>query len=426
MAVTATHLTTGSDTTNQTGPYSTASITPTANRLVLAAVAVTVGASPTPALTLSGCGLTWVQVDQTVAGARTVHLFRAMGAAPTAGVLSITGDGTTTMTSALWTVAEFAGVDTSGTNGSGAIVQSVNAKPANTTSVSVAFGSAITAGNATFGAVAPAVAEAPAAGSGWTSLGSTTQTAPTTGLLGEWAAAGQQNVTASWTTSASPFVAGAEIKAGGPSAVSSALSGTGTLTAGTTPAATRAAALGGSGTLTTTQTTTQASAASLSGSGSLSATPTPSVARTAALGGSGTLAASSSPSVARAAALSGTGTLSAATSGFVAAPFSGSGTLTAAQSPAVARAAALSGSGTLSATQLPAATRSAALSGSGALTAAAVFAATRSAALSGSGSLLARIAYRFSVWTGTTWARVAPRVWTGTSWDDVTVTVVDD
>lgn len=425
MAVTSTHLTTGSDTTNQTTPYATASISPTAGRLVLAAVAVTVGVSPTPALTLSGCGLTWVQVDQTVAGARTVHLFRAMGGSPTTGSLSIAGDGTTTMTSALWTVSEFAGVDTSGTNGSGAIVQSVNAKPANGTSVSVALPSAITSGNASFGAVAVSVAEAPAAGAGWTGLGSIAQTAPTTGLLGEWAAVGQQNVAASWTTSASPFVVGVEIKAGGPSTVAANLSGSGSLSTSQAVVVSGSAALGGSGTLGAVPSPAVARASALSGAGTLSADPAPAGSAAAALSGSGSLTATTGPGVVRAAALSGAGTLAASTS-LTAASLSGGGQLSASQQVAVARTGSLSGTGALTAGQALSVVRAAALTGSGTLSTTQQLAVARAAALTGSGSLLAKVVYRLAWWTGTRWSRVISRVWTGSSWDDVLVTVADN
>lgn len=210
MAVTAIPLTTGSSTANATS-YTTDSITPTPGRLVLVAVYATV-ASGSTTVDLSGCGLTWVKVDQTGATARSIHLFRGRGPTTTAGPLTITGS--VSMTSALWQVTEFNGTDTSGADGSGAVVQSVNSRPGSATLVNVPLPSDVTAGNAVFGAVGVAVQEAPAVGGApWTSLGTTTQSAPTSGLLGEFAAEALQNITASWTTSASSFVVGAEIKA---------------------------------------------------------------------------------------------------------------------------------------------------------------------------------------------------------------------
>lgn len=209
MAVTAIPLTTGSSTSN-VASYTTASISPTPGRLVLVAVLATVG-SGTVDVTLAGCGLTWTKVEQTPAAARTVHLFRAMGA-PTSGALTITGS--TSMTSALWQAVEFNGVDTSGTNGSGAIVQSVNTRPGSATSVTVPFNAAIDTTNSVYGAVGVAVQESPAVGGApWTLIGTTTQSAPTSGLLVEFAATARQEIAASWTTAAAAFVVGAEIKA---------------------------------------------------------------------------------------------------------------------------------------------------------------------------------------------------------------------
>jgi len=210
VAVTAIPLTTGSSTTNGLS-YTTASVTPTANRLVLVAVLATVG-SGTTTVALSGCGLNWVKVDQTPDVARTVHLFRARGSAPTTGPLTITGS--SAMTSALWQVSEFNGADTTGTDGSGAIVQSVNARPGSGTSVNVAFNLPVDGANSTYGVVGVAVQESPVVGgSPWTSLGSTTQSGPTSGLLAEFSTSARQDVAASWSTAAASFVVGVEIKA---------------------------------------------------------------------------------------------------------------------------------------------------------------------------------------------------------------------
>lgn len=216
MTVTATHLTTGSSTTNASS-YNTASITPTANRLVLVGFTITVASSPSPTPAVTGCGLTWEQVDQTVVGSRTVHVFRTMGAAPTTGALTIAG---ASLTSALWSLVEYDGVDTSGTNGSGAIAQSFNSKPANTTSLSTAFPVAPTAGNGGFAAVSINVQENPTPGAGW-SGNATSQSAPVTGLIGLFAGSCPANVAASWTTSAAPFVVGVEVKAAAAAAAAS-------------------------------------------------------------------------------------------------------------------------------------------------------------------------------------------------------------
>ena len=101
----------------------TASATPTANRLQIAYVASAAAAAPsTP--TCTGQGLTWVQVQTSnfVAGNRRLTVFRAMGPSPTAGALTFDFAGQT-QTSVAWGQIEFSGVDTSGSNGSGAVIQ---------------------------------------------------------------------------------------------------------------------------------------------------------------------------------------------------------------------------------------------------------------------------------------------------------------
>lgn len=171
------------------------------------------------------------------------------------------------------------------------------------------------------------------------------------------------------------------------SAASAGLSGSGTLSAGTTPAVTRSAALSGSGTLSTTQRLGVARSAALSGAGTLSAVQLLGVVRAVALSGEGTLSASPSPGFTRTAALTGSGTLLASTLGYANGVLSGSGTLSATISGAWLKAAALSGSGTLTAAAVPALQAVGALSGTGTLVAATP-AVPVSAALSGAGYLV--------------------------------------
>lgn len=213
MAVTATHLATATDTTNAS-PWLTASITPTAGRLILAYVGITSTATAASTPTLSGCGVTWVLVATT--GTNVVHenaLFRAMGT-PTAGQVTITSIATAP-TRCNWTIAEFDGVDTSGTNGSGAIVQSITSRPLAVTSVSVAFSAGITAGNGSFGGVDLNIGDTLTAGTGWTALGQATVATPVGAILGMagTSGVGVSPIAASWTNSSNAWVIGAEIKA---------------------------------------------------------------------------------------------------------------------------------------------------------------------------------------------------------------------
>ena len=202
MAITAAALT-GSNSTTDASSYNTASITPTADRLVLAAVLSKKASAPdTP--TLSGNGLTWVQVATV-----TFHtigtpilrltLFRAMGASPSTGAVTIDFGGATQLSCA-WSLVEFADIDTGGTNGSAAVVQSATnaadavAAQALLTVTLAAFGSA---GNATYGAFGSSnvTTTETVVGSGFTQLHRTGGVDPRT-LLTEWRADNDTSVDA--------------------------------------------------------------------------------------------------------------------------------------------------------------------------------------------------------------------------------------
>lgn len=158
MAIGVSALTLGSSSTNTT-TYNTASITPTANRLVLLAIEMARSgtAAPPAVFTVTGNGLTWVEVAKVGVGFSSganyngqVSLFRAMGASPSAGAVQIVTDATAT--SMAWSIVEFSGIDTSGTNGSGAIVQSVTNRNDSVTTVTATLGTFSNANNATYGA----------------------------------------------------------------------------------------------------------------------------------------------------------------------------------------------------------------------------------------------------------------------------------
>lgn len=213
MAVAFNHLTTDSSTAN-VSPYVTASLTPTAGRVYLVGLMVGATTSPNPTPTITGWGLTWTQVVQNVAGFRASYIFRATGT-PTAGALTITTTGANLPNGCFWSVVEAAGADMTGTNGSGAIVQSHEARPLAATSVSSAFPTAPTAGNGGFAVVGIGGAqETVTPGAGWTGA-STSQTTPNNSMAGMWAASCPSAISASWTSSVTSFLAGVEIKAAG-------------------------------------------------------------------------------------------------------------------------------------------------------------------------------------------------------------------
>lgn len=133
----------------------TVSITPTANRLVVVSVYAR-RATSTTTPTASGNSLTYVEITNLsmVAGGTPgrITVFRAMGASPSSGNITIDFAGET-QDGCCVSVSEYDGVDTSGTHGSGAVVQSGTGTAGSGTAMSVtlaAFGDATN--NAAFGA----------------------------------------------------------------------------------------------------------------------------------------------------------------------------------------------------------------------------------------------------------------------------------
>lgn len=175
MSVVASNLTSGSDSVDRQS-YSTASITPSANKLILLSIAARHASLDPVDPVVTGCGLTWVKVnsvnwDNSGSQKRT-HLYRAMGASPSTGAITMDFSAQTAQNDVLWSVDEFDGVDTSGTNGSGAVVQSVtnfnNNSPSNGLTITLAaFGST---NNATFGVFGTDTNTGHAVGAGFSSL----------------------------------------------------------------------------------------------------------------------------------------------------------------------------------------------------------------------------------------------------------------
>lgn len=141
MAVGMNRLTTGAG-----GSGTTGSFTPTANALVLAFVVADDFASGPNIALGNGNGLTWVNLfDANIYLINTFNscgLFYAMATSPSSGGISISG--TCPMQ---WDIIEFTGVSTSGSNGSGAIIQSTQTAVGAPGSTAT-FGSATDSANA--------------------------------------------------------------------------------------------------------------------------------------------------------------------------------------------------------------------------------------------------------------------------------------
>ena len=169
--------------TSNLSSFASASFTPTANALVLVTVANTkASAADTP--TLTGNGLTYVQVASTTWDASTakrITLFRAMGSSPSAGAVTADFAGAG-QTGCHICAVQFTGVDTSGTNGSGAIVQS-GTNSGGTASVTVTLSALTGSANAVY--MASANRTVPFTGTpeaGWTENNDTSHASPNHGF----------------------------------------------------------------------------------------------------------------------------------------------------------------------------------------------------------------------------------------------------
>jgi len=176
-APTFTNLTSSGTSTDATS-FTTASVTPTASRLILVVVhAYMASASQPPQPTVTGNGITYALVlgqDVDVAGSdrATMWVFRGMSASPSAGAVTI-DFGATTIGAIDWSVDQSDGnVDTSGTNGSGAVVsgQTGGVTVANATSATVTYPAAITAGNSGYAAFCHQVNQVKTPRTNWSEL----------------------------------------------------------------------------------------------------------------------------------------------------------------------------------------------------------------------------------------------------------------
>lgn len=173
--VTFTQLTSGTATAE---PATTASVSPGANRLQLLAAVVTTTSGANPPvdarLSVSGAGLTWVQHGNGVlySSRRMLYLFRALGASPSSGALTLdyAPFGGETFQEMAWTLCEVDGVDTSGTNGSGAVGTAATGSQAGGTSVTATISGTPGANDATFFAAGCEVDGTVTVESGWDEL----------------------------------------------------------------------------------------------------------------------------------------------------------------------------------------------------------------------------------------------------------------
>lgn len=223
MALAFSALTSGETNTNATS-YTTASVSPGADRLILLCLTINRNSAAAVTPTISGNGLTWVQIGSTVTFATDVTIqsaiciFRAMGASPSAGAITVDHGGVT-HEGLQWAVIEVTGMDTSGTNGSGAIVQSDSARLPTVAeaalSISKALASFADSNNRGFAWACHSFTEQIVPRTSWTELVDvSTATAPSRDSEAQWsdAAGADATVSCSWaTTSSRAAIMGLEI-----------------------------------------------------------------------------------------------------------------------------------------------------------------------------------------------------------------------
>ena len=242
VPVTQTVLTAGHD-PNNLRTYTTGSIAPGSNALITVAVLTHQSSSAAPVPTLSGGGMTgWDVVATTTFNGVTpldrVTVFRAMSATPGSGPITITSS--VTVSNCQWIVSQWDGVETSGTNGSAAIVQTGGTSGTAVNGLTVTLGAFADPGDVAYGVFGIASATPVAtAGSGFTRIDEQPSGEGTTGdLFAEWVA-NHNAIDATWT-SRNAGALGVEIRAaaggGGVSASLSTLTASPTsLTAGSAP-----------------------------------------------------------------------------------------------------------------------------------------------------------------------------------------------
>jgi hypothetical protein len=216
--ITQTLLTAGSDITNQK-IYTTASIAPAANTLVTIAVIGHTSTAASPSPTVTGGGMAaWVEVatitfNSVATPLKRMSIFRAMSAAPGSGPITVSFP--TTESNAAWVVSQWTGVDQSGTNGSGAIAQTVTNSADGVSSIGATLAALGGPNNVAFGVVGTngsAIGINP--GAGFTEIAEQKPAEGTATIIAAQFAANQTAPSASWTGAFAAAILAVEIKAG--------------------------------------------------------------------------------------------------------------------------------------------------------------------------------------------------------------------
>jgi protocatechuate 3,4-dioxygenase beta subunit len=216
--ITHTLLTAGNDPANL-GVYNTASISPAANALVTIAVVGHRSTAAAASPTVTGGGMpAWVEVATATFSTvgtplKRMSIFRAMSASPGSGPITITFSATES--NASWIVSQWTGVNTTGTNGSGAIAQALTNPADGATSISATLAALGSPNNVAYGVVGTsgtAIGINP--GAGFTEISEQKPNESPNGILEALFAANQTTPSASWTGAFAAAILAVEIKAG--------------------------------------------------------------------------------------------------------------------------------------------------------------------------------------------------------------------
>ena len=190
VAISHTLLTSGNNAANG-HTFTTASIAPAANALVTLAVLTHASPTAAPDPTVTGGGMSsWVVVASLPFGSGTplsrLTIYRAMSASPGSGPITIYSS--PALGNLQWVVSQWTGVDNSGTNGAGAIVQTGWASGTALNGLSVtlaAFANASDVALGVFGIGSNAAVASP--GAGFTTVSQVASGESTVGdLFAEW------------------------------------------------------------------------------------------------------------------------------------------------------------------------------------------------------------------------------------------------
>jgi hypothetical protein len=210
--ITPTLMTSGGDATDRSSGYTTASVTPVADELVVVLVGCAHASAAEVPSSVSGNGITYAAVPGTAtqaflsAGLRRVSAFYGFHSSPSAGAITI--DFATTHTGCVWGVVRFPGARRS------VAPRQATANLASSTTVTGTLAALENAKNVHIYGLLRSIAEAsaPPASGGWTEIADQTVATPGQQLEIAWA---RNDTTAdpTWVTSGATGIVSIEIQA---------------------------------------------------------------------------------------------------------------------------------------------------------------------------------------------------------------------